>query len=225
MELLWHIQHAPDTDAQAMFDRLREGHDPSAILAAAKPLDTGAQNDQSEKSATLTHPRAPQRRMQQHADSTVLNEHTRVPDLSDPAPLAVILQSQGGILAEAFSIFLKCTATIFHVYTQQEVDTLLTETLNTDKEVPLSTLCAACGIAAVGSRFSRAKISPEMGEYYFNVTKQLLDECIEKTPLQALKVCALLAMCNIINKATAALAYVGQCINSQAITEALLNPP
>lgn len=63
-----------------------------------------------------------------------------------------------------------------------------------------------------------------MGEYYFSMTKQLLDECVEKTPLQAMKVCALLAMCNIINKATAAFAYVGKHQNSLVMKMVMLRP-
>jgi hypothetical protein len=147
--------------------------------------------------------------VQQHTDLSTSHNVSRIPDLSDSAPLAATLRLHGDVLMEAFSTFLKCTATIFHIYTQEEVDALLTESLQTDGQIPLSTLCEVCGIAAVGSRFSRAKISPELGEYYYTVTKQLLDECIEKTPLRAMKVCALLAMCNIVNKATAAFAYVG----------------
>lgn len=211
LELIWHLQHAPHTDAQAMFSRLREGSDPSAILASVKSLNTRArQEGESTTPATVAHSHALQLYAQQHTDLSASHNDTGIPDLSGPASLAATLRLHGDVLMEAFSTFLKCTATIFHIYTQDEVDALLTESLQTDGQIPLSTLCEVCGIAAVGSRFSRAKISPELGEYYFTITKQLLDECIEKTPLRAMKVCALLAMCNIVNKATAAFAYVGE---------------
>lgn len=200
VELLWHIQHAPETDVQTIVSRLRRGNDPSAILATIQSYDT-----------TALPANALQPHTRQYTAPTPSHTQTGLPDLSDSRPLAATLRAQGDVLMEAFSTFLQCTATIFHIYTQDEVEDLLTDSLQVDDQVPLSTLCEICGIAAVGSRFSRSKISPEMGEFYFSVTKQLLDECIEKTPLQAMKVCALLAMCNIINKATAAFAYVGQC--------------
>jgi hypothetical protein len=96
------------------------------------------------------------------------------------------------------------------VYTQEEVNNLLDSSLREEETVSLSTLCEACGIAAIGSRYSRSQISPEHGNYYFSTARQLLDECIERTPLRAVKVCAILAMCNIVNKATVALAYIGK---------------
>ncbi|XPS91775.1 hypothetical protein M3J09_001184 [Ascochyta lentis] len=206
MELLWHIQHGTDTDAQTIFSRLREGDDPSAILG---PLGTKAQRENaSTESAAVPHSRPLHTHTKQHIDLATSDKLIGHPDLSDSATLSATLRSQGDVLTEAFSIFLKCTSSIFHVYTQEEVDALLSKSLETDTQTPLSTLCEVCAVAAVGSRFSRSRISPELGEYYSSVTKQLLDECIEKTPLQAVKVCALLAMCNIINKATAAFAYV-----------------
>lgn len=95
------------------------------------------------------------------------------------------------------------------MYTQEEVDVLLDTSLREDEAISLATLCEICSIAAFGSRFSRAQIPPEHGDYFLNITKQLLEECIADVPLRAMKVCALIAMCNIVNKATAAFAYVG----------------
>lgn len=204
------MQHAPDTDAQDMFARLRAGEDPSTILAIVDTRSKNAQQkDTPAESSTPAKLLSPQPHTQQYTDLATLQKFSGTPDLSDAAPLATVLQSKGDVLMEAFSVFLKCTTTIFHIYTREEVDLLLTESLQANSQVPLSVLCEACAIAAVGSRFSRSKISPELGEYFFSITKQLLDECIEKTPLQAIKVCALLAICNIVNKATAAFAYVG----------------
>lgn len=182
------------------------------------------QQEPSITSATAAQFNALQPYTHQHADLTTSHDVTGILDLSDSARLAATLRSQSDILMEAFATFMQCTSTIFHIYTHEEVDALLTESLHTDGPVPLSTLCETCGIAAVGSRFSRAKITPQMGEYYFSMTKQLLDECVEKTPLQAMKVCALLAMCNIINKATAAFAYVGKHQNSLVMKMVMLRP-
>jgi hypothetical protein len=131
-----------------------------------------------------------------------------IPDFSDPAPLASALRSQSDTFKHAFSVFLQCTATLFHVYSQEQVNEVLDSFLHIKEPVSLSTLCEACSIAAVGSRYSRSAIPAERGGYYFNVSKLLLDDCIEKSPLKAIKVCALLAMCNIVNKSTVAFAYV-----------------
>lgn len=111
---------------------------------------------------------------------------------------------------QAFTIFLQSTTTLFHVYTQGEVDELLGSSLGEDGEVSPSILCEACAIAAVGSRYAQAQIPPDVGDYYFNVAKHSLDDCVKQMPFRAIKACALLAFCNIVDKATTAFAYVGK---------------
>lgn len=230
LDLLWHIQHGSEHDAVTIVRELRGGKDPSTILASLSLLGLGlgeapSQRDSSSTSlgntptgaTASTAAVAPARALQQKQTAQPLphnvtrsNNSVAIPDFSDTALLASALRLQSAIFKHAFSVFLQCTAKIFHIYTQDEVDNLLDSSLRESKTIPLHTICEACSIAAVGSRYSRSQIAPEHGDYYFTVAKQLLDDCIEKAPLQAVKVCAMLVVCNLINKATSAFAYVGK---------------
>lgn len=221
LDLLWHIQHASATDAKSIFDRIRRGDDPATVVSSlnnvtelgrqsvALPSAGGPDSTVVAGSSAREQTSAPPGPHQDPWSTSSLS--MALPDFSDPAPLAAALRSQSNVFKHAFSVFFECTAAIFHVYTQEEVNDLLDMALSAQGTVSLSTLCEACAIAAVGSRYSRSEIAPELGNYYFSFAKQLLDECIEKAPLRAMKVCALLAMCNLVNKATVAFAYIGKC--------------
>lgn len=214
MEVLWHMQHGPEDAAHTILNRIREGHSPSNILASFALLDLKGKSlvprstdiiDPESQTKTTT-PRGPSLMSPTVPDRFVPSP---ISACSDPEFWRAPLRLQRGSIKHAFSIFLQCTTTLFHVYTQEEVSSLLDCSLQEQDAIPLAILCEAYAVAAVGSRYWRSQIPPEHGNQFYNVAKQLLDECIERTPIRAMKVCTLLAMCNIINKATVAFVYIG----------------
>lgn len=122
-----------------------------------------------------------------------------------------VLHSQLPGLRSGFSSFRKCTSMIFFAYTEDEFDNLVANTINEQDLGPSrAALCELCGIGAIASRYDREQLSPDFGDYCYNVAKQLLDDCLEMSPLASMKVCALLGLVNLLNKATVALAYLGK---------------
>jgi hypothetical protein len=74
-------------------------------------------------------------------------------------------------------------------------------------------MCELCGMAAVGVLYMRiddSSASAELASNFYSITKHFLDNAIEADPLRATKVCALLALYNIVLHASVALAYVGR---------------
>jgi hypothetical protein len=70
--------------------------------------------------------------------------------------------------------------------------------------VAKSLLCQLCTMASVGAHFSRGRIPGELEDYFYNVAKMFLDDCIEVNPSSAIKVCTLLVARNIVTKAIVA---------------------
>lgn len=206
MEVLWYMQHGPEDAAHTIVARTREGHSLSDILASFALLDLQGKSVvprstdiiDSESQTKTTTPRGPTLVSPTVPDRFV---PTPISACSDPEFWRAPLRLQRSSIKHAFFIFLQYTTTLFRVYTQEEVSSLLDFSLQEQDAIPVAVLCEAYAVATVGSRYSRSQISPEHGNHFYNVAKQLLDECIERTPIRATKVCTLLAMCSIINKA------------------------
>ena len=126
---------------------------------------------------------------------------------------------------------------MFHTYDRDEGETLLAIVLDAIDEAggnwaPLifeesiskrtkASLCAVCVMAAIGLQYTRDPIpsmnfetSTEAGTYacvssFYWVSKELLEGAIETNDLEAMKVCAMLSIFNIIAHSTVALAYTG----------------
>ncbi|KAF1348954.1 hypothetical protein BDV97DRAFT_399492 [Delphinella strobiligena] len=78
--------------------------------------------------------------------------------------------------------------------------------LTTRDATPKSVICGVCCVAAVGVLFM-GKLS-ETKKSAHRMARILLDDVIEESPLEAAKCCALLALYNVMSKATVALAYL-----------------
>ncbi|KAF2708779.1 hypothetical protein K504DRAFT_288900 [Pleomassaria siparia CBS 279.74] len=133
-----------------------------------------------------------------------------------------------GSVKGALEMFLNATGLLFHVLSKEQADTIQSDLLDESEytdDTPFTTILNHCknlqqkarlaelsGMAAVGLCYlgSFRKSAPPRGlsDYFYSITKQNLDNSIEADPLRAMKVCALLAMYNIIVKGSVAIAYV-----------------
>jgi hypothetical protein len=133
---------------------------------------------------------------------------------------------------EAVETFMQSAGGLFRVFTKAEVsdtvneafkDCLRPDEANFIKIIgreagPLRRvqLVEICGMAAVGTlylRLSRQQCdtpSSESANVLYTITRHLLEVSIAFSPLRAMKICALLAMYNIVLKGTVALAYIGR---------------
>ena len=149
-------------------------------------------------------------------------------DRSSPATLITISSVKAAV-----EMFLQSAGMLFHVFTRKQVDAIyqdtltkahyhenfcflnvLTEETSARRNTQLAELC---GMAALGTLYVRVssqdtKPPPEAADFLYSMTKSLLDSAIQLNPMRAMKVCALLAMYNIVLKATVALAYVGKSL-------------
>jgi hypothetical protein len=179
--------------------------------------------------------------------STGVHQHQQAENVSewetkqqDASRFTELLRSADAISAlkggvDAFSLCIGC---IFHIYSRQEAESLLTEVLPDlekldytwdqlifvspmDRKVN-ALLCAVTIMGAIGLQYTRDPIpamsftsSIENGTYcyttiFYNLSKALLQDAIEENSLGAMKICASLSVFNIMAHSTMALAFTGK---------------
>jgi hypothetical protein len=121
--------------------------------------------------------------------------------------------------------FFNCVGALFYIMNREEVEESMETIVSIQK--PIGDIVAAnkdaqtttiagelAGMASIGvvhAQLANPATAPpaELADYFYAVAKLSLDVAIEYNPLRAVKICALIAMYNIIVHATVALAYLG----------------
>jgi hypothetical protein len=121
--------------------------------------------------------------------------------------------------------FFNCVGALFYIMGPEEVDeniqriqhvqVPLGDIVLANEDPKMTTIAAGlAGMAAIGvvhATLADPTTAPpaELADYFYGVAKDGLDAAIECNPLGAVKICALVAMYNIIVHATVALSYLG----------------
>lgn len=142
------------------------------------------------------------------APSTTLQAGILMDDPFGVENICKSLQANIAVIEETFIYFNCCSEFLFYSYSPHDAVALMDCIREDSQLLTRSLLCQACAMAAVGACFSRGKIPAKLGDFFYNVAKMFLDDCVETDPRSAIKVCALLAARNIMLKATVALAYI-----------------
>jgi hypothetical protein len=123
--------------------------------------------------------------------------------------------------------FFNCVGALFYIMNEDAVEESIQSikhvqlpledivSANKEKDPTMATIAAElAGMASIGVVHANlsdptATSPAEVADYFYAVAKLGLDTAIEHSPLRAVKICALIAMYNIIVHATVALSYLG----------------
>jgi hypothetical protein len=167
--------------------------------------------------------------------TTVLTEPLDLPGLLDARGLAQpnsvassstrAQHATARDLAGPLEWFFNCVGALFYIMKPEEVDESiqsiqhvqvpLGDIVLANEDPKMTTIAAGlAGMAAIGvihATLADPTTGPpaELADYFYEVAKSGLDAAIECNPLGAVKICALVAMYNIIVHATVALSYLG----------------
>ena len=72
-------------------------------------------------------------------------------------------------------------------------------------------ICYTAAVAAVGTQYLHSPDSRDAEQTLYDIAKYYFEDVLQASPLHAIKICTLMTMYNILDKATLALAYVGMC--------------
>ena len=252
LEIFWYLQSKSAEEAADFLKELRMGATVESLVDSIKKRERGGvATSANVQDRAIRNERLMEIINRNAADS---REHTptSVPSSSSATSIPTVLPTEAlqsanvSTIKTAANVFFLRTGILFYVFSRDQVDkaleTLLGNNLNDDSlltdVLKVSTdaqskasICELCGMAAVGILYMRGNeasgtITPELASTFYSIAKHFLDNAIEADPLRSTKVCALLALYNIVLHATVALAYVGRSafllVNGERYT--LLNP-
>jgi len=107
--------------------------------------------------------------------------------------------------------FYSSSGKLFHVFSESQVQDYHKSVYGFDGKPNRSqkvAICCLCIVAAIGVQYNPGDFEKGSDGALYEVAHHLFASVVEESPLEAIKVCTLLAMFNVMNKATVALAYV-----------------
>ncbi|KAK4224506.1 hypothetical protein QBC38DRAFT_423353 [Podospora fimiseda] len=139
-----------------------------------------------------------------------LSSPLRTPNDASPYLIGFLLPSAQSTWAGVQS-FYSSSGKLFQVFSEAQVREHHKNVYGLDGKPNKSqkvSICCLCIVAAIGVQYNPGDFEKGADEALYEVAHHLFGAVVEASPLEAIKVCTLLAMYNVMNKATAALAFV-----------------
>ncbi|KAH6971648.1 hypothetical protein BKA56DRAFT_495126 [Ilyonectria sp. MPI-CAGE-AT-0026] len=140
---------------------------------------------------------------------------------SSPAPrelsadtstfLISLVIPSASVAQAAIDSFFSSSGKLFHVFSRKHISGCYENVFGSDGcPIPSqkTAICCLAAVAAVGVQYNAEDFELGTDGVFYDVARHFLENLMEEQPLDAIKVCALLAMYNIMNKATVSLAYI-----------------
>ena len=113
----------------------------------------------------------------------------------------------------AIQSFYSSAGKLFHVFTKQQTEQFYKMVFGPDGRPNISqkvAICCLSAVAAVGIQYNPGDFDPGSECVFYDVARHYFVDVVEERPLDAIKVCCMLAMFNVMDKATVAIAYLGR---------------
>lgn len=135
-------------------------------------------------------------------------------DVSDTSTLhaRMVLPNQD-ITKRAVDSFFASTGQLFHVFSRGQVASYLEDiygSASLSTSLPKKAVCCVACVAAVGVQYKADDFDHGLEAIFYDVARRHFADVFEDRPLESIKVCTLLAMYNIMNKAMVSVAYIGK---------------
>ncbi|KAH7187606.1 hypothetical protein DER44DRAFT_845053 [Fusarium oxysporum] len=124
--------------------------------------------------------------------------------------ISVVIPSASTTQAAVDSFF-SSSGKLFHVFSREQVSGYYKDVFGRDGcPIPnqKTAICCLAAVAAVGVQYNAGDFEAAIEGVFYDLARHFFGSFMEEQPLDAIKVCALLAMYNIMNKATVSLAYI-----------------
>jgi hypothetical protein len=119
----------------------------------------------------------------------------------------------------AIDSFFSSSGQLFHVFSREQVSGYFEDVFGSDGcPIPSqkTAICCLAAVAAVGVQYNADDFEAGIDGVFYDVARHFFENLMDEQPLDAIKACTLLAMYNIMNKATVSLAYIGSSTCSPA---------
>ncbi|KAK4450192.1 nitrogen assimilation transcription factor nit-4 [Podospora aff. communis PSN243] len=133
----------------------------------------------------------------------------------DPDSLIRFILPKEDATRAAVRNFYACSGGLFHAFPQYQIEEYCRGIFDKDYRLDVSqrvAICCVSCVAAVGVQYyptgSNKNVDRSSAALLYDISRHYFADILEEQPLEAIKVCAILAMYNVLEKSTAGLAYV-----------------
>jgi hypothetical protein len=187
------IQNNTSEEAETVLQRIRSSEE---FLSLLENVEIEGQRASQGKAVRQT--------------STSVSDTVGIQERPQNSPIQVILTiPEFEVIQEAIEGFFSCSGKLFHVFSREQVAKHYDNMVSGSGVNQKAAICCITAVAAVGAQYSASTFGGFVEQSLYDITRHYIETVIEAYPLDAIKVCTLLAMFNIMNKATMSLAYVG----------------
>ncbi|KAK8131701.1 ankyrin repeat protein [Apiospora sp. TS-2023a] len=125
-------------------------------------------------------------------------------------PPSTLRSPDSDVLNRAIASFFDCSATLFHVFTQEQIADYQNARFSAaaSEESRNQATCVVSAVAAVGLQYLPEGADFSLEQSLYATARHYYDLLLEFNPLEAMKVCALFVLYNIFARSTVALAYI-----------------
>ncbi|KAK4171206.1 hypothetical protein QBC36DRAFT_199828 [Triangularia setosa] len=231
-KLMSALQYKSSEEAGELLQRIRTGDDPAVVLSGTDSGDEsqsppGVAASVTESASGSGSSRAPpssvpltsiagsragsvDSRALTSSSSTLVSLSVSA-RLNDPVNLYLAALPSAKLTWAGVQSFFSSSGRLFHVFSPEQVEEHhravfgLHGRPNLDEKV---SICCLAIVAAIGAQYNPNEFEKGTDELLYSAARILYTDVLEYGPLTAIKVCTLLAMYNVNNKATVALAYI-----------------
>ncbi|KAI8652205.1 hypothetical protein NCS57_01283500 [Fusarium keratoplasticum] len=156
-------------------------------------------------------------------EADVSDETSQKINLSTPAPtqkklsidvsrsLVSLVIPSAVTTQAAVDSFFSSSGRIFHVFSREQVLCYHKDVFTNDSCTMANqktAICCLAAVAAVGVQYNGDDFDVGTDSVFYDVARHFFENLVEEQPLDAIKACTMLAMYNMMNKATVSLAYL-----------------
>ncbi|KAH6874296.1 hypothetical protein B0T10DRAFT_521993 [Thelonectria olida] len=222
------LQGRPGEEADRLLQQIRSADDFSSLVCGSNSTSPGVSSfsspttgseEQSLGSLTPVRESVIARLQESHVgDDTLAKAHVPTPsptprELSADAStfLISLVVPSASTTQAAVDSFFSSSGQLFHVFSREQVSGYYEDVFGSDGcpiQSQKTAICCLAAVAAIGVQYNADDFEVGIDGVFYDVTRHFFENLMEEQPLDAIKACTLLAMYNIMNKATVSLAYI-----------------
>lgn len=213
------LQTRPPDEAEQLLNRIRCADDIETVMAMSSSSSEPESMSGSDSTGASSSTRSSGSGQRSLASRAGIGGHpVRINPLRmNPSAylISLILPSAATTVA-AVQSFYASSGKLFHAFSREDMDLCYKAVfgLTLDGRPNIHNrvaLCSLAAVASVGVQYNPGDFEKGSEEVFYDVARHYFAYVVEERPLDAIKVCTMLAMYNVMNKATVSLAYVGRC--------------
>ncbi|KAM7214844.1 hypothetical protein V8F06_009752 [Rhypophila decipiens] len=207
------LQTRPPDEADQILNRIRSADDIETVMIQSSSYSSSGRESISSSDAGMASTPSSGLPPPPRAGSGA-----HQPGMNHSAFLVSLIIPSATTTVAAIQSFYSSSGKLFHVFSREQVDVYYKSVFglgldgrpNTNNRIAL---CSLAAVAAVGIQYNPADFEKGSEVVFYDVARHYFAHVVEEKPLDAIKVCTMLAMYNILSKTTVSLAYVEAGLN------------